>query len=95
MQRGKRTRGLSLAEIVIVMGIVAVLVAVGIPFYIRWRSNQELRSAGERLLSAVRLTQTLATRFAHTPSPFQVPLAGGGWAPGGCRRRGSRPCGAV
>ena len=70
--------GLSLAEIVIVMGIVAVLVAVGVPFYLRWRANQELRSSAERLLSAIRLTQSLAMRFAHGPTGLEMDLAVGG-----------------
>lgn len=59
------------------MGILAVLVAVGVPFLIRWRTNQELRNSADRVLSAIRLTQSLATRFAHDASEFEVPLAGG------------------
>lgn len=58
----RRSAGFSLIEMMIVIGIGALLLFVGVPNMTTWIHNTKLRTAGETLLAGLTLARTEAVR---------------------------------
>lgn len=56
----KRRRGFSLLELMVVVGILGLLLAIGVPNYINYRSNQTLRTTVDTLVGEARLARQTA-----------------------------------
>ena len=54
--------GLTLLELMTVVGIIAILGSVAVPSFINWLPNYRMRSAADELLSTLWLAQKRATR---------------------------------
>ncbi len=58
----KNNKGFSLVELMVVIGIVAILGAIGIPSMISWLQNKGLQSAARDLYSNMRKAQSMAVK---------------------------------
>lgn len=92
MPRASRIRGFSLLEMVVTMGIFAILVALGVPAMRTWVSNAKVRGVADSLQNGVRLAQSESLRrsrqvvFSLTTSQnpqgagtFTAAAAGNNW----------------
>lgn len=64
-------RGLTLVELAVTLAITAVLSLVGIPSFVDWIRNTQIRSAAESFLSGIQLARVEAVR-RNTRVRFQV-----------------------
>lgn len=55
-----KSRGFSLAEIVVVLAIIGVIAAVGVPLMANWWQSQALRAGAEELVSILNRGRQLA-----------------------------------
>lgn len=71
MSQVRSPRGLTLVELVVTLVIAAVLLLAGIPSFIDWIRNTQIRSAAESFLSGIQLARAEAVR-RNTRVRFQV-----------------------
>ena len=71
MSQVRSPRGLTLVELVVTLVIAAVLLLAGIPSFIDWIRNTQIRTAAESFLSGIQLARTEAVR-RNTRVRFQV-----------------------
>lgn len=90
-RHGGRADGFTLLEMVVTMGIFAILVAVGVPGMRTWVSNVKVRAVADTLQNGLRLAQSESLRrsrqvvFSLTSSStpqngFTAAVGGGNWA---------------
>ena len=73
-------RGFTMIELLIAMGIAALLLTIGMPSFTTFVRNSEIRSAAESISNGLRTARTEATR---SNAPVSFTLAGSGdpsWA---------------
>lgn len=63
--------GLSLIELVIGMAIISMLIAAGLPAFVNWMQNAQIRTAAEGLRDGLQLARAEAVR-RNTPVRFQL-----------------------
>lgn len=92
MRRRRSSRGFTLVELAVTVTLLVILVSVGIPSFMTWIRNTQVRSVAESLQTGLRQAQTDALRLNRsvvfyltngTPSPAAiVPAAANGksWA---------------
>lgn len=92
LKRPARTAGFTMIEMVVTMGIFAVLVAVGVPSMRTWMSNTKVRSVTDTLQNGLRLAQAESLRRSRqvvfsltnssTPNALPLPAIANGstWA---------------
>lgn len=68
---GKRQEGLSLIELIVSVSIVAVLMALGIPNFITWSQNSQIRNVAESIQNGLQTARTEALR-RNTMVRFQL-----------------------
>ncbi len=61
-----KNSGFGLIELLVVIGVVAVISAIATPGVLTWRANTKLRSAAEHLRGALQLAKSRAVRDGHT-----------------------------
>lgn len=77
MNPRRRLRGLSLIELLVVVAIVTVLAAVGIPSFNEWIQNTQIRTAAESIASGLQNARAEAIRRS---TPVEFTLTGNGGA---------------
>jgi type IV fimbrial biogenesis protein FimT len=89
IQRAKRASGFTLLEMVVTMGIFAVLVALAVPTMRTWISNSKVRAVSDALQNGLRLSQSESLRRSrqvafeltnNTTAPFTAVASGRYWA---------------
>jgi type IV fimbrial biogenesis protein FimT len=74
--------GISLVEVMVVVFIVGMLIAFGIPSFQVWVQNSQIRTAGEAIINGLQTTKNEAIR---RNSCMQITMTGkGGWAINPC-----------
>lgn len=58
----QRNRGFSLIELMVVIAILGLLLAIGIPSFATWLRNVQIRNAAESLQSGLQFARTEALR---------------------------------
>lgn len=71
----RRLQGLSLIEMMVVVAIVAILAAVGIPSFNDWIQNTQIRTAAESIVSGM---QTARAEAIRRSTPIEFTLTGNG-----------------
>lgn len=64
-------RGMSLIEVLVSIGIVAIIVSIGIPNLTVWMQNIQVRSTGESILTGLQLARAEAVR-QNSKARFQL-----------------------
>lgn len=77
MTSRRRLQGLSLIEMMVVVAIVAILAAVGIPSFNDWIQNTQIRTAAESIASGL---QTARAEAIRRSTPIEFTLTGNGSA---------------
>lgn len=78
MRRCRGRRGFGLLELVVVLAIVGILLVIVVPGVARWRSNQAVRDAADKLAAHLRTAQATAQNLpAAQGGPFIPPVPGG------------------
>lgn len=77
MTSRRRLQGLSLIEMMVVVAIVAILAAVGIPSFNEWIQNTQIRTAAESIASGMQSARAEAIRRS---TPIEFTLTGNGGA---------------
>jgi len=72
-----RVEGLSLIEMLVVVAIVAILAATGIPSFNEWIQNTQIRTAAESIASGLQSARAEAIRRS---TPIEFTLTGNGGA---------------
>jgi type IV fimbrial biogenesis protein FimT len=89
IQRAKRAAGFTLLEMIVTMGIFAVLVALAVPTMRTWISNTKVRAVSDALQNGLRLSQSESLRRSrqvvfeltnNTAVPFTAVASGRYWA---------------
>ena len=76
----RRSRGVTLIEIVITLVIASILVVMAVPNFTEWIRNQRIRTAAESILNGL---QTARAEALTTNSPVNFQVSGsdsGSWA---------------
>ncbi|MFQ5906430.1 MAG: GspH/FimT family pseudopilin [bacterium] len=68
MVRGRQ--GFSIIELLVVIGILGVMTAISVPFYIGYRPRLMLSQAGNRVLAAIRMARQMAVAEARTHTVY-------------------------
>lgn len=66
-----RQRGMSIIEIMVVIGIIAILLAAAAPNFTSWLQSSQIRTAGEAFLNGLQLARAEAVR-RNAPMRFQL-----------------------
>lgn len=77
MTSRRSVEGLSLIEILVVVAIVAILAATGIPSFNEWIQNTQIRTAAESIASGL---QTARAEAIRRSTPIEFTLTGNGGA---------------
>mgnify|MGYP000629706991 CR=1 FL=1 len=77
MNRRSRLQGLSLIEMMVVVAIVAILAATGIPSFNEWIQNSQIRTAAESVSNGLQYARAEAIRRS---TPVEFTLTGNGGA---------------
>lgn len=77
MTSRRSVEGLSLIEIMVVVAIVAILAATGIPSFNEWIQNTQIRTAAESIASGLQSARAEAIRRS---TPIEFTLTGNGGA---------------
>lgn len=75
MTSRRRLQGLSLIEMMVVVAIVAILAATGIPSFNEWIQNTQIRTAAESIASGMQSARAEAIRRS---TPIEFTLTGNG-----------------
>jgi type IV fimbrial biogenesis protein FimT len=87
--RAKRVSGFTMIEMVVTMGIFAILVALAVPTMRTWISNSKVRAVSDALQNGLRLAQSESLRRSrqvtfeltnNTAAPFTAVANGKYWA---------------
>ena len=62
MDRRSSTRGFTIIELLIALGITALLLTIGLPSFTTFLRNSEIRSTAESIINGLRTARTEATR---------------------------------
>ena len=73
-KRNHPTRGFSLIELMVIVGVVSALALIAVPNYLRWRSDEEVKATARAISDAVGLARSESLR---TGNNFLVILGGG------------------
>ncbi|MCE1246292.1 MAG: GspH/FimT family protein [Firmicutes bacterium] len=60
MNRNTRTKGFSYIEVTIVIAIAAIMLAIGIPFFLKGRANAKVRTSANEFKAALDLARSEA-----------------------------------
>ena len=74
---GRDQQGFSLIELIVIIGIIAILVVVAIPNFTEWRNNQNLKAAAREAFSSFQFARLEAAR-RDTPVSIRVTTGAGG-----------------
>ena len=67
-------RGFTIIEVIVVVAIIGIIAAVGIPGFSKWLPNYRLRLAAQEILSGFQLAKTTAIkRNTNCTVIFSVP----------------------
>jgi type IV fimbrial biogenesis protein FimT len=58
----KAARGFSIIEMMIVIGVMALLLAIGVPSFQNWLQNLQIRTAAESIVSGLQIAKNEAIR---------------------------------
>jgi len=64
-------RGFNIVEVMISLVVIGVLLALGVPGFIEWLQNQQIRAAAEATLNGLQVARGEAVR-RNTPVRFQI-----------------------
>jgi type IV fimbrial biogenesis protein FimT len=74
--------GISLVEVLVVVFIVGIMIALGIPSFQTWVQNSQIRTAGEAIINGL---QTAKNEAIRRNSCMQIAMKGkGGWEVNPC-----------
>lgn len=73
----KKTKGVTLIELMVTLVVLGVLVFLALPSYTKWMQNTQIRTAGEGILSGLQLARSEAAR-RNTSVELRLD-AGAGW----------------
>ena len=62
----RNNRGFSLVELVVVVTIMGIMFAIGVPSYLTYRRSQELKGAASNIASQIRLARATAIMTGRT-----------------------------
>lgn len=63
---GHRPRGFAMVEVMITVGIIGILLALGAPSYVTWTNNVQIRTASDGVLNGLQLARSESVkRNAH------------------------------
>ena len=68
---GISQRGFTIIEVLITLAVLGVLLALGVPGFIEWLQNQQIRAAAEATLNGLQVARGEAVR-RNTPVRFQL-----------------------
>ena len=71
LARHDRQRGMSIIEIMVVIGIIAILLAVAAPNFTGWLQSSQIRTSAEAFLNGLQLARAEAVR-RNEPMRFQL-----------------------
>ena len=74
---GRDQQGFSLIELIVIVGIIAILVLFSIPNFTEWRNNQNLKAAAREVFSAFQFARLEAAR-RDAKVTFRVTTGAGG-----------------
>ncbi|MDG2537283.1 GspH/FimT family pseudopilin [Dyella jiangningensis] len=60
--KSRRQRGMSLIELLVVVSVLAILAAIGVPSYQQWVRNSRIRTAAESLQNGLRIARSEAAQ---------------------------------
>lgn len=69
-----RTAGFTIIEVLIVLAIMGVLFAIGMPLYREWIENTKIRTSAESILSGLNIARAEAVRLN---APVELQIAAG------------------
>ena len=64
-------RGFTIIEVMITLVVIGVLLALGVPGFVEWLQNQQIRAAAEATLNGLQVARGEAVR-RNTPVRFQI-----------------------
>ena len=64
-------RGFTIIEVMISLAVIGVLLALGVPGFVEWLQNQQIRAAAEATLNGLQVARGEAVR-RNTPVRFQL-----------------------
>jgi type IV fimbrial biogenesis protein FimT len=88
LMRRTRHNGFTLLEMIVTMGVFALIIALGVPTLSKWVNNTRVRAVADGLQNGIRLAQTESLRrsrlvvFALTnnsTAPFTATASGKSW----------------
>jgi type IV fimbrial biogenesis protein FimT len=74
-----RTRGFSLLEVMVVVAILGIVLAIGVPSYQTWIQNLQIRTAAESVVGALQVAKNEAIRRNLNVTVTMDAVPGTGW----------------